>query len=157
MQRGFTLIELMVVVAVIAILVAIAIPQYRQYTLKSNRPVGTACLVEAQRRVEDVFVHLNRYPTSLTGAGYSTASPTCGDQATYSIALSFPTCTNATTCYQIVATPHASQARDGSLRLTYNVGALNPNNSATPNNYIKEHLPFGKSTWVSGWDFQPGQ
>ncbi|WP_334132213.1 prepilin-type N-terminal cleavage/methylation domain-containing protein [Silanimonas lenta] len=44
-QQGFTLIELMIVVAIIAILAAIALPQYRQYT---QRSANSACLGEAK-------------------------------------------------------------------------------------------------------------
>src|SRR3546814_14075757 len=64
-MRGFTLIELMVVVAIIAILASIAYPAYTDYIVKTRRSAGAACLLEQAPFME-------RYYT--TNMGYSSAA-----------------------------------------------------------------------------------
>ena len=61
--RGFTLVELMVTLVVVAILMAIAIPTYRQSVIKSNRRAAQAVMMEMVSRQEQYFVANRVYAT----------------------------------------------------------------------------------------------
>ena len=61
--RGFTLVELMVTVMVVAVLMAIAIPSYRQSVIKGNRRAAQAVMMEMINRQEQYFVANRVYAT----------------------------------------------------------------------------------------------
>lgn len=69
-QRGFTLIELMIVVVVAAILAALAFPQYRDYVLRSNRTVAKSLLTQIADRQEQFYVANKEYAANLSTLGY---------------------------------------------------------------------------------------
>ena len=72
-QRGFTLIELMISVAIIGILAAIAYPSYTQHVQKSRRAVAQVALMEIAQREESYFLR-NRSYGDTTALGYSTTT-----------------------------------------------------------------------------------
>ncbi|ANQ17947.1 pilin [Vibrio natriegens] len=65
-QQGFTLIELMIVVAVIGVLAAIAIPQYQNYVAKSELGAGLATITSIRTNVEDYMVTTGSFPDNST-------------------------------------------------------------------------------------------
>jgi type IV pilus assembly protein PilE len=73
-QRGFTLLELMIVVVVVAILAAIAFPQYRDYVVRSNRATAKNFLTQVADRQEQFYVANKRYSNSLAELGFPAAN-----------------------------------------------------------------------------------
>jgi type IV pilus assembly protein PilE len=71
LQRGFTLVELMIVILVIAIIASIAIPTYRSFILRAQRTDATAALLRARSAQEKFFLQNRRYMTDadLIAAG----------------------------------------------------------------------------------------
>ncbi|BBT78877.1 hypothetical protein WP8S18E11_05430 [Aeromonas veronii] len=74
-SRGFSLIELMIVVAIVAILGTIAYPSYQQYVLTSHRVEAKSMLLNAANRQETYFMDFNQYASSITDLGKVRTSP----------------------------------------------------------------------------------
>jgi type IV pilus assembly protein PilE len=112
-SRGFTLIELVVTMAIIAILVMIAVPTYNSSVIKGRRSDGQTALLDAMARQERYFTERNTYTTTLADAKISTTAPS----GFYT--LSAAACSGSTidACVVMTATPTGAQASDGALTL----------------------------------------
>lgn len=113
-SQGFTLIELMVVVAIVAILVGIAYPSYQNQVMKGRRAQAKADLVEYAQMAERFHTVNNTY------VGFAlpyTASPREGGTVAYAIALN-PAATQST--FTITATAQGGQASDACGNLGLN-------------------------------------
>ena len=71
MQQGFTLIELMIVVAIIGILAAIAIPAYQDYTIRAQVSEGMNLAAAAKAAVAETYLNRGTAPATRTAAGMS--------------------------------------------------------------------------------------
>ncbi len=125
-SAGFTLIELMIVVAIVAILAAVAYPSYQTHVQKTRRATAAACLTELAQWMERNYTTCLSY--NLTGAGCTTAVTTaqlpalqCRTEVASSYALSF-TANPTATAYTLRAVPQGGQVSDsrcGTLTLTH--------------------------------------
>jgi type IV pilus assembly protein PilE len=142
--RGFTLIELMIVVAVVAILASIAYPSYRDSVLKGKRASARAALAELLQQQERYMTQRNTYLSFTNTAGTTvpaTASTTfkvfSGDSnVNPAYWLSATTCTVGTIadCVVVTATPVQTDAVVGTLSIS-STGVKTCSGSASSSNF----------------------
>ena len=118
--NGFTLIELMIVVMIVGVLMAIALPSYKDYVLRSHRADAQSSLVDIAARQERFVAQRNFYTTEISaGTGLNLGS--ANSKENY-YTLEVEACATGTiaTCYLITATAAGSQASDtGCTEMTY--------------------------------------
>ncbi|MGQ0383818.1 MAG: pilin [Gammaproteobacteria bacterium] len=73
LQKGFTLIELMIVVAIIGILAAIAIPAYQDYTIRSQVSEGLTLASDIKAGIAEYLAQTGSWPTNLIDVGLGSA------------------------------------------------------------------------------------
>lgn len=119
---GFTLIELMIALAVIGILAAIAYPSYQSAMVKNRRASAQAHLMDIAQREQQYLLDNRAYTDQLSDLGVTTPTDV---SAYYSISV--PIGTGSVPSFTATATPIAGtpQASDGTLTLT-NTGVRSP-------------------------------
>lgn len=139
-QRGFTLIELMITVAIVGILAAIVTPSYFNYVVKSNRAAAEGYITSVASKQQQFFLDARQYFCTTASANCSQVmaiTPPTEVSNNYSISV---TADNSTTppSYEVIATPTGNQARRDT-----NCGSIKIDQSAS-----KWMKPSG--TWLPG-------
>ncbi len=119
--RGFTLIEVMIVVAIVAILAAIAYPSYIAQVRKGHRAAAQSYLMDLAQREEQYMLDARTYVDSKAALGYSTDPSEVSPWYTVTIT---PGATPPT--FTITATAVGSQAADAALLSINNLGTKVP-------------------------------
>lgn len=113
---GFSLIELMIVMAIIGILASVALPNYSQYLIRGNRADAMETLTEVMAQQQRFVLRQRSYTLNLTDLGY--LNPLVTPRGLYTITAE-ATCGNIQRCVNLRATPvnPGAQANDGDLTL----------------------------------------
>jgi type IV pilus assembly protein PilE len=143
---GFTLIELMVAMAIVAILTAIAYPSYRNYVIRGQLTTATNALSAMQANMERYFQDNRTYLATgtFTPPCAVTPSPTYGSTGS-TFTVSCPTLTATT--FQLQAVGSGSVAG-----FTFYIDNFN-NQSST----VAAPAPSGWTSCATGWETKPGQ
>jgi type IV pilus assembly protein PilE len=112
-QSGFTLVELVIVMAIVAILAAVAFPAYQEQVRKSNRAAAQSEMMDIANRQQQFFLANRSYADSLDGLSYALPDEV---SARYDTAIDVDNDATPPT-YAITFTAKDTQASDGDLTL----------------------------------------
>ena len=86
-MRGITLIELMIAVVIVAIVIAVAVPNFREYSARAQRAEAKAALLRVATNQERVYLQSNTYTRDMSKLGFPGADCNSTDSATYQICV----------------------------------------------------------------------
>jgi type IV pilus assembly protein PilE len=107
-QCGFTLIEMMITVVVVALLTMVALPSYDAHVRRSHRADARAALLEDAQFLERNFSEVNKYHEDAAGNAVTlpvSVTPREGSLAHYSVTLDMSNGATSATTFRLLATP----------------------------------------------------
>ena len=135
-QRGFTLIELMITLAVIGILAAIAYPSYQSAVRKSHRNDGTSALLEAAQRLE---IHRDRTAAYTNNPAEANILTTSTEGFYNNLQILNGPCGDTLNCYTLEIEPTSLRNQNKDTITAFRLHSTG----------VKERLEFGQ--WETGW------
>ena len=114
-ELGFTLIELMITVAIVGILAALAYPSYDEYIKRSSRAEGQAFLSDASARQERYYAQNYKFASSIKALYGGSATSRSSENKKYSLEIKQEEGDGG---YSLIAAPQFTDAKCGSFTLT---------------------------------------
>lgn len=108
---GFTLMEVMIVVVIVGVLLAVALPGYQSSLQKGRRSDAKGALKDVANRQEQFMLDRNTYTTDMSDLGYGVDPMVSGEQH-YTVDATACGGGNITRCYRLTATPRPGSAQD---------------------------------------------
>lgn len=115
--RGFTLVELMVTVAVVAILAAIALPSFEQYLIRASRSAAKSFMLDVANKQEQYLLDARTYLAVANHAGFTNLGLAVPDEVSRFYNVSVTGASSTTYTIQAVPIAGTRQAADGTLTL----------------------------------------
>ena len=115
--RGYSMIELMIVLAILSIIIAFAYPSYRGHVIKAHRAEGMGELLDLADRLERFYSDQSTYAGATLGSATTDLRPVATENSMYNLAI---TLQNAIS-FTVTATPQGTQTDDtkcGTFTLT---------------------------------------
>ena len=116
-MRGFTLIELMIVLVILSIIITFAYPTYRNHVIKAHRAEGMGELLDLADRLERFYSDQGTYAGATLGSATTDLRPVATENSMYNLAIT----AQNTISFTVTATPQGTQADDtkcGTFTLT---------------------------------------